>query len=212
MARAHWYLSITDSSKNGEYQSWWFLRSCIGKNQSFAWGTWSRTGIRFAPSKKFQWSQGTAVEKIFNANAVGVASDHLCTPKLRKSEKYYQDTTGLMTFKNLNQWPQQLLLQQSMMYQSGCHGFSLGFKRKLIFKTDEFMNKFANPARDPRWYPAMTDVIHKVLNDITIDDWAITLETLIQECQKVLLLVGLGTVALALATGEARCQFPNQLK
>ena len=36
----------------------------------------------------------------------------------------------------------------------------------------------------------MTDVIHKVLNDITVDDWALLLVvTLIQECQKVLLLV-----------------------
>ena len=38
-----------------------------------------------------------------------------------------------------------------------------------------FMNKFDFiTARDPlNKYHPMTDVIHKVLNDITIDDWAI---------------------------------------
>jgi hypothetical protein len=34
----------------------------------------------------------------------------------------------------------------------------------------------------------MTDVIHKVLNDITVDEWAIIVGvTLIQECQRVAL-------------------------
>jgi aconitase B len=35
----------------------------------------------------------------------------------------------------------------------------------------------------------MTDVIHKVLNDLTVDDWAITIGGDSQECLKVLLLV-----------------------
>ena len=39
----------------------------------------------------------------------------------------------------------------------------------------KFMSDFGLiTARDPNEkYHAMTDVIHKVLNDITIDDWAI---------------------------------------
>ena len=39
----------------------------------------------------------------------------------------------------------------------------------------KFMHKFGLvTARDPyEKYHAMTDVIHKVLNDITVDDWSI---------------------------------------
>ena len=39
----------------------------------------------------------------------------------------------------------------------------------------KFMNDFGViTARDPKGeYHAMTDVIHKVLNDITVDEWAI---------------------------------------
>ena len=38
-----------------------------------------------------------------------------------------------------------------------------------------FMNNFGLiTARDPKKeYHAMTDVIHKVLNDLTVDDWSI---------------------------------------
>ena len=62
-------------------------------------------------------------------------------------------------------------------YQSGCHTASV-----WDFKAQEntprlmaFMNKFGLvTARDPEdKYHAMTDVIHKVLYDITVDDWSI---------------------------------------
>ena len=41
----------------------------------------------------------------------------------------------------------------------------------------KFMNDFGLiTARDPDGgYHAMTDVIHKVLNDITVDDWDVTI-------------------------------------
>ena len=41
----------------------------------------------------------------------------------------------------------------------------------------QFMNKFGLiTARDPDGeYKPMTDVIHKVLNDITVDDWDVTI-------------------------------------
>jgi aconitase B len=57
----------------------------------------------------------------------------------------------------------------------------------------------------------MTDVIHKVLNDITVDEWAIiVVVTLIQGMSKGCFWCGLGTVALALATGEASMPIQSQ--
>ena len=45
----------------------------------------------------------------------------------------------------------------------------------MVFKLMGFMNKFGLiTARDPNnGYKPMTDVIHKVLNDITVDDRAV---------------------------------------
>jgi aconitate hydratase 2/2-methylisocitrate dehydratase len=79
-------------------------------------------------------------------------------------------------------------------YQSGCHTASVWDNKSKanIPRLMKFMNDFGLiTARDPKGeYLAMTDVIHKVLNDLTVDDWAITIGvTLIQECLKVLLLV-----------------------
>jgi aconitate hydratase 2/2-methylisocitrate dehydratase len=50
----------------------------------------------------------------------------------------------------------------------------------------KFMNDFGLiTARDPKGeYLAMTDVIHKVLNDITVDDGDYLVVTLTQECQR----------------------------
>ena len=79
-----------------------------------------------------------------------------------------------------------------------------------------FMNKFGLiTARDPKGeYPAMTDVIHKVLNDITIDDWAIIIggDSHTRMSKGVAFGADSGTVALALATGEASMPIPNRLK
>ena len=78
-------------------------------------------------------------------------------------------------------------------YQSGCHTASVWDDKSKanIPRLMKFMNDFGLiTARDPKGeYHAMTDVIHKVLNDITVDDWELLLvEIHIQECLKVLLL------------------------
>jgi aconitase B len=57
----------------------------------------------------------------------------------------------------------------------------------------------------------MTDVIHKVLNDITVDEWAIIVGGDSHGNVKgVAFGADSGTVALALATGEASMQFQSQ--
>ena len=62
-------------------------------------------------------------------------------------------------------------------YQSGCHTASVWDVKAQANtpKLMEFMNKFGLiTGRDPKGnFAPMTDVIHKVLNDITVDDWAI---------------------------------------
>ena len=61
-----------------------------------------------------------------------------------------------------------------------------------IPKLMEFMSNFGLiTGRDPKGkYHPLTDVIHKVLNDLTVDDWAIIIgEIPTLECQKELLLV-----------------------
>jgi aconitate hydratase 2/2-methylisocitrate dehydratase len=61
-------------------------------------------------------------------------------------------------------------------YQSGCHTASVWDNKSKanIPRLMKFMNDFGLiTARDPKGeYLAMT-VIHKVLNDITVDEWAI---------------------------------------
>jgi aconitate hydratase 2/2-methylisocitrate dehydratase len=60
----------------------------------------------------------------------------------------------------------------------------------------------------------MTDVIHKVLNDITIDDWAIIIggDSHTRMSKGVAFGADSGTVALALATGEASMPIPESVK
>ena len=78
------------------------------------------------------------------------------------------------------------------------------------------MNKFGLiTARDPKGvYPAMTDVIHKVLNDITVDEWAIIIggDSHTRMSKGVAFGADSGTVALALATGEATMPIPDSVK
>jgi aconitate hydratase 2/2-methylisocitrate dehydratase len=79
----------------------------------------------------------------------------------------------------------------------------------------KFMNDFGLiTARDPKGeYHAMTDVIHKVLNDITVmSGLSLLVVTRILECQKELRWCRFGTVALALATGEAVHANPESVK
>ena len=69
--------------------------------------------------------------------------------------------------------------------------------------------------RDPdnQYFP-MTDVIHKVLNDITVDDWSIIIggDPHTRMSNGVAFGADSGTVALALATGEASMPIPESVK
>jgi aconitate hydratase 2/2-methylisocitrate dehydratase len=79
-----------------------------------------------------------------------------------------------------------------------------------------FMNDFGLiTGRDPKGeYHAMTDVIHKVLNDLTVDDWAIIIggDSHTRMSKGVAFGADSGTVALALATGEASMPIPESVK
>jgi aconitate hydratase 2/2-methylisocitrate dehydratase len=103
-------------------------------------------------------------------------------------------------------------------YQSGCHTASVWDKKAQanIPKLMKFMNDFGLiTARDPKGvYHSMTDVIHKVLNDITVDDWAIIIggDSHTRMSKGVAFGADSGTVALALATGEATMPIPESVK
>ena len=196
------------------------------KLQNFACETLGIAPVAvFAPSKEISHAgQGlTAVEKIFNANAVGVTSDdplHAGSDvRVKVNIVGSQDTTGLMTAQELEAMAATVLSPVlDGAYQSGCHTASV-----WDFKAQEntprlmaFMNKFGLvTARDPEdKYPAMTDVIHKVLNDITVDDWSIIIggDSHTRMSKGVAFGADSGTVALALATGEATMPIPESVK
>ena len=124
----------------------------------------------------------TAVEKIFNRNAVGVPSDSVLHSgsdvRVKVNIVGSQDTTGLMTTQELEAMAATVISPTlDGAYQSGCHTASVWDSKAQanIPRLMNFMNTFGLiTARDPKGvYHAMTDVIHKVLNDITVDDWAI---------------------------------------
>ncbi len=196
------------------------------KIQSFAAKTLGiEAPIVFAPSKEISHEgQGlTAVEKIFNKNAVGTTpgvtlhagSDVRVEVNIVGS----QDTTGLMTSQELESMAATVISPiVDGAYQSGCHTASVWDKKSQanIPKLMKFMNDFGLiTARDPKGeYHAMTDVIHKVLNDITIDDWAIIIggDSHTRMSKGVAFGADSGTVALALATGEASMPIPESVK
>ena len=138
----------------------------------------------FAPSKEIS-NEGaglTAVEKIFNNNAVGVAGDKALHAgsdvRVRVNIVGSQDTTGLMTSQELEAMAATVISPSvDGAYQSGCHTASVWDSKAQanIPKLMSFMNKFGLiTARDPLGsYHSMTDVIHKVLNDITVDEWSV---------------------------------------
>ena len=103
-------------------------------------------------------------------------------------------------------------------YQSGCHTASVwDFKaQENTPRLMKFMHKFGLiTARDPKdSYHSMTDVIHKVLNDITVDDWSIIIggDSHTRMSKGVAFGADSGTVALALATGEATMPIPETVK
>ncbi|MCH1486350.1 MAG: bifunctional aconitate hydratase 2/2-methylisocitrate dehydratase [Alphaproteobacteria bacterium] len=196
------------------------------KLQSFACET---LGVElksvFAPSKEItRDGKGlTAVEKIFNANALGVAADkplHAGSDvRVKVNIVGSQDTTGLMTSQELEAMAATVLSPTvDGAYQSGCHTASV-WDTKAQANTPRlmaFMNKFGLiTARDPKGdYHAMTDVIHKVLNDVTVDDWAIIIggDSHTRMSKGVAFGADSGTVALALATGEATMPIPETVK
>ncbi|MDB4247015.1 bifunctional aconitate hydratase 2/2-methylisocitrate dehydratase [Hyphomicrobiales bacterium] len=179
----------------------------------------------FAPSKLISHKgQGlTAVEKIFNKNAVGIATDTVLHSgsdvRVKVNIVGSQDTTGLMTTQELEAMAATLISPTlDGAYQSGCHTASVwDSKAKAnIPKLMKFMNRFGLiTARDPKdEYHPMTDVIHKVLNDITVDDWAIIIggDSHTRMSKGVAFGADSGTVALALATGEVTIPIPESVK
>ena len=179
----------------------------------------------FAPSKEVSHeNQGlTAVEKIFNANALGRSSDkplHAGSDtRVKVNIVGSQDTTGLMTSQELEAMAATVLSPTvDGAYQSGCHTASV-WDKKAQANTPRlmaFMHKFGLiTARDPKGeYHSMTDVIHKVLNDITVDDWSIIIggDSHTRMSKGVAFGADSGTVALALATGEASMPIPESVK
>ena len=179
----------------------------------------------YAPSKEVSIEgQGlTAVEKIFNRNAVGTISKKALHAgsdvRVEVNIVGSQDTTGLMTAQELESMAATVISPiVDGAYQSGCHTASVWDKKAQanIPKLMKFMNDFGLiTARDPKGvYHAMTDVIHKVLNDITIDEWAIIIggDSHTRMSKGVAFGADSGTVALALATGEASMPIPESVK
>ena len=181
--------------------------------------------VVYAPSKEISnEGQGlTAVEKIFNRNAVGVSSE---TPlhtgsdvRVKVNIVGSQDTTGPMTCQELEAMAASTISTSvDGAFQSGCHTASV-WDNKAKANTPKlmaFMNAFGViTARDPKHvYHSMTDVIHKVLNDITVDDRAIIIggDSHTRMSKGVAFGADSGTVALALATGEAAMPIPESVK
>ena len=179
----------------------------------------------YAPSKEIHnEGQGlTAVEKIFNKNSVGTISKQVLHAgsdvRVTVNIVGSQDTTGLMTAQELESMAATVISPiVDAAYQSGCHTASVWDKKAQanIPKLMKFMNDFGLiTARDPKGvYHAMTDVIHKVLNDITVDEWAIIIggDSHTRMSKGVAFGADSGTVALALATGEASMPIPQSVK
>ena len=196
------------------------------KLQSFAAKTLNiEMPIVFAPSKEVSHKgQGlTAAEKIFNRNAVGTNPGKILHAgsdvRVKVNIVGSQDTTGLMTSQELESMAATVISPiVDGAYQSGCHTASVWDKKSQenIPRLMRFMNDFGLiTARDPNnEYHAMTDVIHKVLNDLTVDDWSIIIggDSHTRMSKGIAFGADSGTVALALATGEASMPIPESVK
>ncbi|MEP2239222.1 MAG: bifunctional aconitate hydratase 2/2-methylisocitrate dehydratase [Maribacter sp.] len=164
----------------------------------------------------------TAVEKIFNRNAVGTSGATLHAGSYVRAEVNIvgsQDTTGLMTSQELEMMAATVISPiVDGAYQSGCHTASVWDDKSKanIPRLMSFMNDFGLiTGRDPKGkYFPMTDVIHKVLNDITVGDWDIIIggDSHTRMSKGVAFGADSGTVALALATGEASMPIPESVK
>ncbi|MEE9406611.1 MAG: bifunctional aconitate hydratase 2/2-methylisocitrate dehydratase [Polaribacter sp.] len=179
----------------------------------------------YAPSKEVSIEgQGlTAVEKIFNKNAVGTTPGKTLhagsNVRVEVNIVGSQDTTGLMTSQELEMMAATVISPiVDAGYQSGCHTASVWDDKSKanIPRLMKFMNDFGLvTARDPEGkYHAMTDVIHKVLNDIAVDDWDVIIggDSHTRMAKGVAFGADSGTVALALATGEATMPIPESVK
>ena len=165
----------------------------------------------------------TAVEKIFNKNAVGVPDNTILHAgsdvRVKVNIVGSQDTTGPMTVQELEAMAATTISPSiDGAYQSGCHTASVWDikAQQNTPKLMKFMNEFGLiTGRDPKdKYHPMTDVIHKVLNDITVDDWSIVIggDSHTRMSKGVAFGADSGTVALALATGEATMPIPESVK
>jgi len=179
----------------------------------------------YAPSKEISIEgQGlTAVEKIFNKNAVGTTPGKTLhtgsNVRVEVNIVGSQDTTGLMTSQELEMMAATIISPiVDAGYQSGCHTASVWDDKSKanIPRLMKFMNDFGLiTGRDPKGkYHAMTDVIHKVLNDIAVDDWDVIIggDSHTRMAKGVAFGADSGTVALALATGEATMPIPQSVK
>ena len=183
------------------------------------------TPMVFAPSKEISYdNQGlTAVEKIFNKNVIGSTKGKVLYSgsdvRVKVNIVGSQDTTGLMTSQELEAMAARVISPIiDGAYQSGCHTASVwdNKSQENIPRLMKFMNDFGLiTGRDPKGeYHAMTDVIHKVLNDLTIDDWSIIIggDSHTRMSKGVAFGADSGTVALALATGEVSMPIPESVK
>jgi len=179
----------------------------------------------FAPSKEISHDgQGlTAVEKIFNNNLVSLDNDAVLHAgsdvRVKVNIVGSQDTTGPMTVQELEAMAATVISPTlDGAYQSGCHTASVWDDKAKANtpKLMKFMNDFGLiTGRDPKGkYPPFTDVIHKVLNDITVDDWSIIIggDSHTRMSKGVAFGADSGTVALALATGETTMPIPESVK
>jgi len=196
------------------------------KLQTFAANTLEiEMPIIYASAKEVSHkNQGlTAVEKIFNKNAVGLTAGKTLYAgsdvRVEVNIVGSQDTTGLMTSQELESMAAKTISPIiDGAYQSGCHTASVwDFKaQENIPRLMKFMSDFGLiTGRDPNEeYHAMTDVIHKVLNDLTVDDWSIIIggDSHTRMSKGVAFGADSGTVALALATGEASMPIPESVK
>ncbi len=165
----------------------------------------------------------TAVEKIFNKNAVGTTPGKTLhagsNVRVEVNIVGSQDTTGLMTSQELEMMAATVISPiVDAGYQSGCHTASVWDDKSKanIPRLMSFMNDFGLiTGRDPKGkYFPMTDVIHKVLNDIAVDDWDVIIggDSHTRMAKGVAFGADSGTVALALATGEATMPIPQSVK
>ena len=165
----------------------------------------------------------TAVEKIFNKNAVGTTPGKTLhagsNVRVEVNIVGSQDTTGLMTSQELEMMAATVISPiVDAGYQSGCHTASVWDDKSKanIPRLMKFMNDFGLvTARHPDGeYAPLTDVIHKVLNDIAVDDWDVIIggDSHTRMAKGVAFGADSGTVALALATGEATMPIPESVK